>query len=132
MGIRRIVFFVVLIFICNSGQTVAQNSSWEVGDTLLVNWTGDVYWYPGTIQKKEGNRYFVHFDDGDKEWTYRSKMISDDIAVGDRVFGNWKGKGKYYKGKISTRNGKTIHISYDDGDQETTTISFVRVIRPRH
>jgi len=58
-------------------------------------------------------------------------MIVENIAIGDRVFGNWKDRGKYYSGKVITRKGKTIQIKYDDGDEETTTISFVRVIRPK-
>lgn len=133
MHIHRILLFVTLILFCASPHISGQNyNSWEVGDTLLVNWSGDIYWYPATIQKKDRDRYFVHFDDGDKEWTNRSRMIPEDITVGDQVFGNWKGKGKYYRGKVTSRNGKTIHINYDDGDKETTTISFVRVIRPRN
>ncbi len=132
MLIHRIILFFMLIAMCNSGQITAQNSSgsWKIDQKPLVNWSRDAYWYPATIIKKEGNRYFVLFDDGDKEWTDHSRMTPDDIAVGDRVFGNWKGKGKYYPGKIATRNGTTIHIKYDDGDQETTTISFVRVKKP--
>ena len=51
------------------------------------------------------------------------------LKVGDRVSANWKKGGQYYNGKITSRDGDKIHISYDDGDQEDTTISVVRVQR---
>jgi len=41
------------------------------------------------------------------------------------------GEGTYYWGKITERNGDDIHISYDDGGEEDTTIDVVRVVRPR-
>jgi len=110
---------------------LAKLPQWKVGEKLLVNWSHDKYWYPATIKKKDGQRYFVVFDDGDKEWTVPSRMIEEDIRVGDRVFGNWKSRKRYYPGRVTRRDGNKIHISYDDGDQENTTISFVRVLRPR-
>jgi len=110
---------------------MAKLPPWKVGEKLLVNWSHDKYWYPATIKKKDGQRYFVVFDDGDKEWTVPSHMIEEDIRVGDRVFGNWKKRKRYYPGRVTRRDGNKIHISYDDGDQENTTISFVRVLRPR-
>jgi hypothetical protein len=38
---------------------------------------------------------------------------------------------EYYPGKITERKAQTVHIQYDDGDQETTLLSAVRVLRPR-
>jgi hypothetical protein len=101
----------------------------EVGDTLLVKWSQDNYWYPATIVNKEGGRYFVRFHDGDEEWTNPFFMKVEDIREGDRVFGNYQNGGKYYPGRVTQRNGPAIHIIYDDGDEEDTTISFVRVLR---
>ncbi len=105
--------------------------TWNTGETLLVNWSKDDYWYPATVKKKEGMRYFVVFDDGDKEWTTADRMTVEDMSMGDRVFGNWQKRGKYYPGRIAQRKGREIHIKYDDGDEEDTTISVVRVLRPR-
>ncbi len=94
---------------------------------VLANWTRDDYWYPGTITDIKENLYFIHFDDGDKEWVDASRIRPENIKPGDRVYGNWKNRGKYYPGTVTQRTGLSIHISYDDGDQENTTISFVRV-----
>lgn len=104
---------------------------WKVGGALLVNWSKDVYWYPAKVTKKEGERYFVVFDTGNEEWTTADHMTADDLREGDRVFGNWQNRGTYYNGRITKRMGRDIHIKYDDGDEEDTTIGVVRVIRPR-
>lgn len=45
---------------------------------------------------------------------------------GDRVQCNWQKKGTFYPGKITSLNGKNAHISYDDGDQEDTTVDMCR------
>jgi hypothetical protein len=100
-----------------------------IEDRVLVHWSQDEYWYPATITKVSGSRYFVVFDDGDEEWTEASRVSAENLAAGDRVFGNWKREGKYYPGRITSRQGNTITILYDDGDQETTTIASVRVRR---
>ena len=104
---------------------------WQVGEHLLVNWTRDAFWYPATVVKKEGKRYSVRFDDGDEEWTASSRMTQEDIEVGDKVFANFKNLGRYYPGTVAKRQGRKVHIRYDDGDAEVTTIASVRVLRPK-
>ena len=58
-------------------------------------------------------------------------MLRDDIIVGDRISADWGRGGTYYWGKITKRNGDDIHIIYEDGGEEDTTIDAVRVVRPR-
>jgi hypothetical protein len=48
------------------------------------------------------------------------------LQVGDRVEGNWKGLGRYYPGQITQKKSDNIHVQYDDGDQEWTTLDRVR------
>ncbi len=105
--------------------------AWRAGETPLVNWSRDEYWYPATVKKAEAARYYVVFDDGDEEWTTAERMTVEDLREGDRVFGNWQKRGLYYPGRIFQRRGLDIHIKYDDGDEENTTLSVIRVLRPR-
>jgi ribosomal protein L35AE/L33A len=51
---------------------------------------------------------------------------SGPLAVGDRIECNYKGKGRFYKGKIGEINGNQIYILYDDGDKERTTINMLK------
>jgi len=41
--------------------------------------------------------------------------------TGDRVEGNWYGRGKWYPGVVVTNSGKIIHVRYDDDDEENIT-----------
>ncbi len=43
--------------------------TWNVGDRVLARWFHDPFWYPATIREVDGERYYVKFDDGDKQWT---------------------------------------------------------------
>lgn len=56
-------------------------------------------------------------------------IVVENIEIGDRVYGNWKGKGYYYPGRIAGRREDRIYIHYDDRDKEWTTIGRVRVQR---
>ena len=103
--------------------------NWEVGDRVLANWTHDEYWYPATIRTIDGERIYVRFDDGDKEWTTSKHLMDIDIEVGDRVHCKWKGGPNYYPGRVARKDGETIFVHYDDGDKEKTTTNMVRVTR---
>lgn len=102
---------------------------WRVGDRVLANWSHDEYWYPATIRTIDGERFYIRFDDGDKEWVASDRMMYIDIEVGDRVHCRWKGGPYYYPGRVARQEGENIFVHYDDGDKERTTISFVRVTR---
>lgn len=106
------------------------SSSWKEGDRALAQWD-DQYWYCAIVREADSrqHRYSVEFGDGSSAWIFASQMLEDDIKVGDRI--SAKRKGTYSWGKITKRNGNDIHISYDDGDEEDTTIDVVRVVRPR-
>ena len=52
----------------------------------------------------------------------------DPMQVGTRVQCNWKGQGRLYPGSVTRVQGNSIHIKYDDGDQEDTVTSRCKVI----
>jgi uncharacterized protein (DUF427 family) len=101
----------------------------QIGNRVLANWTHDSYWYPATVQNIEGERIYIRFDDGDKEWTTFDHLMKIDIEVGDRVQCRWKGGAYYYIGHVAQQQDEKIYVHYDDGDKEWTTISFIRVTR---
>lgn len=102
---------------------------WEKGSRVLANWMHDLFWYPATVQDIEGERIYLRFDDGDKEWTTNDRLMKNDIELGDRVQCRWKGGPYYFIGHIAQKEGEKIYVYYDDGDKEWTTISCVRVTR---
>jgi hypothetical protein len=127
MSSRRI--FVAFMFLVMSGLFAAPAAAkeWKAGDRVMAHWKIEKYWYPGRIQEVRGGQYVVVFDDGDKQLTDAADIGPEEIKVGDKVYGNFKRAGKYYPGKVTSRTGEQIHIKYDDGDEEDTTLASIRV-----
>jgi hypothetical protein len=99
-----------------------------VGDRVLARWY-DLFWYPGVILSVEGKRIHIAFDDGDQALVTPDKVQELDIAVGDRVFCRLKGGPYYHPGEVVAQNGEKIHVRYDDGNDEWTSVRMVRVER---
>jgi len=97
----------------------------EPGARILGQW-GDGRWYPATISSQNGDFFHVAFNDGDQANLPRTRIRGIDWKVGTRVQCNWKGRGRYYTGTITVKESNFVHISYDDGDQEDTSISRCR------
>ena len=100
---------------------------WKSGDRVLAKWAPDGFWYPGTVVESQTNRCFVHFDDGDSAWSSLEDTRSLSLGVGQKVLGRWKGGPYCFPGVIAEKDGDRIHIHYDDGDREWTTIRSVRI-----
>ena len=78
-------------------------------------------------------RWFDHTDDdGESETRVEARLItaldagsdsdrrSDRLREGDKIEADYRGRGKFYKGKISRDRGDdTYDIDYDDGERET-------------
>jgi hypothetical protein len=124
------VILCAVVLVACANLCAAQTGKWKVGDRALVHWSQDEYWYPATITGVSRSRYYIVFDDGDEEWTTRSRIAPLKLNVGRRVFVNRKHEGNYYPGRIiAGRKGNIITILYDDRVRETTTVSGVRVKR---
>ena len=75
------------------------------------------------------DRYDIDYDDGERETRVAKRLIrskdggsgaSDKLEEGDKVEADYRGRGKFYKGKISRDRGDdTYDIAYDDGERET-------------
>jgi hypothetical protein len=101
---------------------------WQIGETALVNWSGDEYWYTATIAKKEGGRYFICFDDEGWFWVDPADIAEDDVKVGDKVFAKLTKRPDYRPGRVTGRKDRMIEVKFEDGTTATTTIHFIRVL----
>lgn len=117
-SIRRAVLSVLII-------TATALWAWDTGDRCLGQWS-DGYWYPATVVNTGEGVYNVAFDDGDSAALSDSQIRSIDWNVGSAIECNWKGGGSYYPGTITKKSGDSIHMSYEDGDEEDTTIGKCR------
>jgi len=102
------------------------------GVKVEVNYRGKGRWFPGRILRvRENGTYDVEFEDGDREMNieeYNIRLLGEEtrrpynnrrIVEGMRVEGNYRGKGRWYPGKIARiRANGTYDINYDDGERE--------------
>lgn len=98
----------------------------SVGDRVLGQWEPE-WFYPGVIVTEGGGTFVVQFDDGDRAQLQPNQVREMNIGTGSRVYCRWRGGPQYYPGSITAINGNAIDVSYDDGDQESTTVSMCRV-----
>ena len=122
-----------------------REGSLEVGSRVEARYKGRSKYYPGKITRvRLDGTYDIDYDYGEKESRVREDLIravgkrspspsskrlakGDDseperegsLEVGSRVEARYKGRSKYYPGKISrVRLDGTYDIDYDDGEKE--------------
>jgi hypothetical protein len=98
----------------------------NVGDHVLARWF-DLWWYPGLVLWIEGKRIHIAFFDGDQALVTPDQVRELAVAVGDRVFCRQGGGPQYLPAEVTERTGDRIHVHYDDGTQEWSSIRMVRL-----
>ena len=100
--------------------------NWAEGDRVFACWH-DLNWYPGVVLAVNGEQYHVLLDDGNQAMVAADRMRPLGLQPGDRVFCRWKGGPEFYPGEVTNSKGEVIHVQYDDGDEEWTSVRLVRV-----
>ena len=72
-----------------------------------------------------GDGYEVQFDDGDRATLTAAQVRPLAVNSGNRVHCRWKGGNIYFPGAVVRSEGAAIHVDYDDGDKEITSISMM-------
>src|ERR1051325_1968423 len=103
--------------------------NWQVGDAVLAPRSGESYYYPGRIHALDKNRCQIAFDDGQSDWVLITEMMPLQLKKGTRVSGRLQAGGTYYPGVIDRLEGDKLHIRYDQGEEEWTTVSLIRLER---
>lgn len=106
--------------------TDAKNDTWKVGELVMAQWSRDRYWYPARIEKQAGEQFEIRHLDGTEDTVTADKLAKDSLQEGDRVSVDWQRKGRYYWGKVASRQGDKLRILYDEQGEEDTTIAAVR------
>jgi hypothetical protein len=106
-----------------------QPSTWKPGDRVLASWL-DSFFYPGRVRQIQGQSCEIAFDDGDVAWVHEANVRRPDIQRGSKVFCRFHAGPMYLPGTVTEQNGEKIHVKYDNGEKEWTTVSMVRVKRP--
>lgn len=96
------------------------------GDRVWGRWTGDDYWYPGTVEAGMGDQFSVRFDDGDQEDLSAERVKPLELPVGLRVLAYPVEQGGWVPGEIVSVDGDEVRLRYDYGEVITTTIRDLR------
>ena len=121
----------------------------EEGVKVEARYKGKSKYYPGRISRVRGDDTFdIDYDDGEKETRVARELIrvlgaasgkntgSDEadtaLSVGSKVEARYKGKDKYYPGRITKARGDdTFDIDYNDGEKETGVAKdLIRLVGP--
>lgn len=115
-------FFLVILLLSSSAF------AYERGDWVLARWQGGQYWFPGVVERVEGGRVTVAYDDGAREVRPASQVKAYDWDIGSRVECRWASGQNWYAGRISDvlSHGATIRVLYADGDREQTNTALCR------
>merc|ERR1711988_292921 len=102
------------------------------GMKVKANYKGKGKFFGGTIKRdNRDGTYDIDYDDGDREMGVREADIQAEdgggggggggkLREGDKVEARYRGKSRYYPGKISRDRGDgTYDIDYDDGERES-------------
>ncbi|GAH76298.1 unnamed protein product, partial [marine sediment metagenome] len=71
----------------------------------------------------------ICFDDEGRFWYGPERIREDDIKVGDRVFAKLTRRPNYRPATVTERKDRMIKVRFDDGNELTTTIRFIKVLR---
>jgi hypothetical protein len=96
------------------------------GDRVLAQ-AGDARWYPADILTVHGDRITLQYLAGAQGFVTPELIEPLEIREGLRVEGRWRGGDTYFPGEIDQARGERIHIRYDDGNEEWTTIRLIRI-----
>ncbi len=135
---------------------LSARGTYKTGDLVKANYKRRGLWLEGKIcQVNRDGTYSVRFNDGSVEkdvtdcnlYSFSAPQISsptktrrdssgsfeydaDALAVGDRIEGNYKGKGRWYKGSVARLNiDGTCDLHYDDGDTDKrVAMSYIRLM----
>jgi len=105
--------------------TPAQQNGFSLGETVFARWKPDGYYYPGVIKQVLGESFKISFLDGDTDQVTKEHIVRLQEAFSIMRFeGNWKKRGGFYMGVISSN--EPLVMNYDDGDVEQIEIRQLR------
>ena len=103
-------------------------SSWEVGDRVLAPWEPQ-FLYAGTLREVRDGEAHVGFDDGDSGWVPLSEVRPLQVEIEQFVLCRKEMGNLFYPATVEDVSGETVHVRFDDGGAEWTTVAAVRLPR---
>jgi hypothetical protein len=99
---------------------------YTTGRRVFARWAPDKLFYAGKIEKVDGLRYFVRYDDNQTAWVGPSDLALLQLYVGLYLEADAGRRGKYYWASVTRIDGEKVWVEYDRGGTEQTTVSALR------
>ena len=106
----------------------SDSPSWSVGDRVLAPWEPE-YLYAGTVQRMDEGEAHIAFDDGDSGWVPLSELRPLRLEIDQLILCRKEMGPLFYPAVIADVSGETVHVTFDDGEDEWTTVAAVRIPR---
>jgi hypothetical protein len=110
----------------NRNKRAPRTTLWKEGDRVLAPWE-PTFVYAGTVDQVDEGRALVRFDDGDTGWVDLAHLQALELARGCRVMSRRRMGPNFFPGEIEDVNGENIHVEFDDGKEEWTTVASLRI-----
>ena len=99
---------------------------WKRGDRVLAPWE-PTFLYAGTMEQVAGGRALIQFDDGDSGWVDLAFVQALALTAGQRVMSRRRMGPHFFPGEIREVDGEEVHVEFDDGKEERTTVASLRI-----
>jgi hypothetical protein len=96
------------------------------GSRVQCRWLGYADYYPGTVERMDGPRIHIRYDDGADEWTeMRLLRVEGGLPpsltrrtwqVGDRLLAWWAPDSLWYPATVRIAEVERFHVEYDDAE----------------
>jgi hypothetical protein len=98
----------------------------EEGDRVLA-YDVDEFIYPAEIVSIHEDRVIVQFLDGLQRMLTPELIRRFELRERSRIECRWKAGPQHFPGVIAQLDGDRIHVHYDDGDKEWTSVRLIRI-----
>jgi hypothetical protein len=106
-----------------------QPEEWSLGDRVWGCWF-DLLWYPGIVLQTHPKGIQVLFDImGEAVFVPVNRVRPLAAFPGEPIEARWQAGRNFFPGKITKVTGEVVHVHYDHGEEETTSIRLVRMKR---
>ena len=99
---------------------------WKEGERAFAFWDEDEYFYPATIVSIDGEDIYIHFDNGEEEWTEANYLEGYAVNINDQIECQSLRDDLYYDVVVKNVDGERVEVEYDDETTEWTTLDRLR------
>ncbi|MEM6858964.1 MAG: hypothetical protein AAF559_13960 [Pseudomonadota bacterium] len=104
-----------------AASPLSAQPTYQTGDVVLGQWS-DGLWYPGMINRREGDRYRIAFFDGDMATLPTEDIRRETVEPGDELLVRGLGP-RPVRVVLKERYGNALVVEYSNGRRQAVSLS---------